>query len=152
MIGSVGENATLRRGFYYKSTQPSIHLYAYAHPSGNTLNNNVLLGRVAGVVALKRIASSNDVSLEEIGKGLCQHVVGMNPKRIGSPDDEPAKEKDDEECLIHQEYLEDQSVTVNEVLEESGVEVIDFRRFECGQVVNSGSEKTLEALETCQWG
>lgn len=150
MIGSVGENATLRRGFYFKTTQPSIHLYAYAHPSGNTLNNNVLLGRVAGVLALKRISSSNDVCLDEIGRGLCQHVVGMNPKKVGTLDDEPAKEKDDEECLIHQEYLEDPSVTVQEVLEESGVEIVDFRRFECGEVVNSGGEKHLETLETCQ--
>lgn len=149
MIGSVGENATLRRGFCLKATQPSIHLYAYAHPSGTAINN-VLLGRVAGVVALKQIASNDDVSLDEIGRGLCQHVVGMNPKRIGTPDDEPAKEKDDEECLIHQEYLEDQSVTVKEVLEESGVEVVDFKRFACGEVVNSGSEQPLELLETCQ--
>lgn len=149
MIGTVGENATLRRGFGLKATHPSVYLYAYAHPSGTTVNN-ILLGRVAGVVALKQVATNDDVSLDEIGKGLCQHIVGMNPKRIGTVDDEPAKDKDDEECLIHQEYLEDQTVTVKEVLEESGVEVLDFKRFECGEIVNSNNEQPFELLETCQ--
>lgn len=150
MIGSVGENATLRRGYCFKTAQPSIRLYAYAHPSGNVIND-VLLGRVAGVVALRQTAPNEHVSLDEIGRGLCQHVVGMNPKRIGTADDEPAKEKDDEECLIHQEYLEDDSVTVKEVLEESGVEIVDFKRFECGEVVNAANEqRPLELIETCQ--
>lgn len=149
MIGTVGENATLRRGFCLKATEPSIHLYAYAHPSG-TINNSVLLGRVAGIVALRQVVPRDDVSLDEVGRGLCQHIVGMNPKRIGSSDDEPAQESDDEECLIHQEYLDDQTVTVKEILEESGVEVVDFKRFECGEVVNAPMEQPLELIETCQ--
>lgn len=149
MIGTVGENATLRRGFCLKVTEPAVHLFAYAHPSG-TINSGVLLGRVAGVVALRQVARRDDVSLDEVGRGLCQHIVGMNPRRIGSSDDEPAQESDDEECLIHQEYLEDQTVTVREILEESGVEVVDFKRFECGEVVDAPTEQPLELIETCQ--
>lgn len=149
MIGAVGENATLRRGFCLKVAEPSVRLFAYAHPSGN-VKNDVMLGRVASIVAVRQIQPNQDeASINEIGRGLCQHIVGMNPKRIGSPDDQPAKDSDDEECLIHQEYLQDETVTVKEVLEESGLEVIQFKRFECGEIVNT-TEQPLELIKTCQ--
>lgn len=123
-------------------------LYAYAHPSG-TVNGNVLLGRVAGIIALRQTAPNDEVNVDEVGRSLCQHVVGMNPKRIGSPeDDRPAEDADDEECLIYQDYLEDQTVTVREILEESGLEVVDFKRFECGEAATV--QQPLESVETCQ--
>lgn len=74
----------------------------------------------------------------------------MNPKKIGSQTDQPAKNADDEECLIFQEFLEDESVTVKEILEDGGLEIIDFKRFECGENTNAADEGTLGVLETCQ--
>lgn len=148
MIGTVGENATLRRGFSLKTNTDNISLYAYAHPSGNQ-KGNVLLGRIAGVVALRQIAPK-ETDLDSIGKGLCQHIVGMNPKKIGSSlDDKPAKDSDDEMCLIYQEFIENPEFTVQEVLEENGVEVVDFKRFECGENLEE-DEQPLELRQTCQ--
>lgn len=72
-----------------------------------------------------------------LGKHLCQHVIGMSPNRVGvEGKDEPAKNADDEKTLIFQEYLLDPTTPVNEVLLENGVEVVDFMRYECGEVLN----------------
>lgn len=58
----------------------------------------------------------------------------MNPDKIGEKGkDEPTPDKDDEKCLIYQEYLLDTSVMVDEVLNEHNIEIIDFQRFECGK-------------------
>lgn len=147
MIGTVGENAILKRGVSLKA-ENGVRIYGYAHPSG-TDKNSVLLGRVCGVVALKQTEDLQDVDLDQLGKDLCQHVVGMDPKRIGSDDDKPAKNTDEEECLIYQEFINDNSILVKDLLSENGAEVVDFKRFECGELNNSITE-SLDMLETCQ--
>lgn len=148
MIGSLGENASLRRALCLKAGD-SLHLTGYAHPSG-TSQNNVLLGRFGSLVTLKQ-TEPKEVNIAEVGTNLCQHVVGLNPQRIGSEDDQPAENSEEETCLVYQDYLMDESVTVNEMLAESGLEVVDFKRFECGEDVASGIlEKPLDAVETCQ--
>ncbi|KAK5646417.1 hypothetical protein RI129_004881 [Pyrocoelia pectoralis] len=145
MIGSLGENATLRRAVCFKADN-DIHLSAYAHPSGMQ-QNNVLLGRLGGLVAI-RPKNEKEVDIEVLGKNLCQHVVGMDPKKIGTSDDEPASNVDDETCFIYQEYIVDDSITVNEVLNENDVEIVDYKRFECGENINNSSP--LSTIETCQ--
>lgn len=74
----------------------------------------------------------------------------MDPKKIGTPDEEPSKNKEDEICLIHQEYLLDESITVKEVLEENKLEIVDFKRFECGETISNVGDQPLEFVETCQ--
>lgn len=143
-IGSLGENATLRRAVCFKADK-GIHLSAYAHPSG-TQQNSVLLGRLGGLVAMRQ-KIDKEVDMENLGRNLCQHVVGMDPKKIGTSDDEPSPNSDDETCLIYQEYIVDDSIMVNEVLDENGVEVIDFQRFECGENTDG---VPLSNVETCQ--
>ncbi|KAL1379590.1 hypothetical protein pipiens_020278, partial [Culex pipiens pipiens] len=65
----------------------------------------------------------------------------MKPTRLGDKArDEPAADKDDETCLIYQEYLADPSYTVGEVLEANQLEVVDFQRFECGEKVKAEDE------------
>jgi len=146
MIGSLGENATLRRAMCLKADK-NVHLSAYAHPSGTEINN-VLLGQFAGLIAIKQ-KEPKDIDIQQLGKTLCQHVVGMDPKKIGNLSDEPAKNPDDETCLIHQEFLIDSTTTVNNVLEENGVDVVDFKRFECGESLAVGV-RSLPVVETCQ--
>ncbi|KAF5288624.1 hypothetical protein FQR65_LT11995 [Abscondita terminalis] len=148
MIGSLGENATLRRALCLK-VDDNVHLSAYAHPSGIE-RDNVVLGKFGGLVAIRQ-KISKDVDLQVLGKNLCQHVVGMDPKKIGTDSDKPAPNPDDETCLIHQEYIIDNNATVSDVLEEHGIEVIDFKRFECGEdLCRDFNEKPLSAVETCQ--
>ncbi|KAJ8952265.1 hypothetical protein NQ318_007432 [Aromia moschata] len=130
MIGTVGENATFKRALCFK-VGSGINLAGYAHPSGNA-KDNVLLGRLGGLLAYKPLEPSED--LHEISKGLCQHIVGMDPKKIGNATDEPAKNRDEETSLLHQDYLLDDSVTIKEVLEGNKLEIVDFKRFECGRV------------------
>lgn len=121
LIGTVGENTSLKRALCLK-VKDGIHLTGYAHPSGTSINN-VLLGRLAGLVALK--TADKNAFVEDVGKNLCQHIVGMNPSKIGSDSDAPAKNKDEETCLIHQEYLLDESLSVKDLLDEHKVEVVD---------------------------
>ncbi|EFA03187.2 elongation factor Ts, mitochondrial [Tribolium castaneum] len=146
MIGTVGENASLKRGLCVKAPS-DVHLVGYVHPSGS--DGSVLLGKIGGLIALKQL-SSKCADLDEIGKKLCQHIVGMNPQKIGTSDDEPAKDKEEEVCLIHQEFLLDDSVTVKEVLDEHEIEVVDFKRLECGGDTVEGVNQPLELIETCQ--
>jgi elongation factor Ts len=146
MIGSVGENASLKRAFCFK-VRDDVHVTGYVHPSGS--DGSVLLGKIGGLVALKQLVPK-DVDLDQIGRELCQHVVGMNPKKVGTSLDKPAKDKEEETCLIHQEFLLDDSVTVQQVLEENEIEVVDFKRFECGEHTSEGADQPLELLETCQ--
>lgn len=139
MIGTVGENASLNRAICYKAPQ-SINLTGYVHPSpsGDVPSDIPQYGKYGSILAFR---NTNPDSNGEVAKKICQHVVGMKPARIGDKRrDEPAKDKDDETCLIYQEYLADPSYTVGEVLEANNVEVVDFQRFECGEKVKSEDE------------
>lgn len=146
MIGTVGENASLKRALCIQAG-PGIHLTGYAHPSGG-LNNNCQLGRLGGILVYKT-SEKNDTT-NEISRGICQHIVGMDPKKIGSSTDKPAANKDEETCLIYQEYLLDDSLTVNDVLVNNNLEIVDFKRFECGESANAIGDQPLEYVETCQ--
>lgn len=140
MIGTVGENAILRRAACFKGTN-SLTLTGFAHPSSSvsTVENESQLGRFGTIVALK----CDTLPSQELRKNICQHIVGMNPKKIGIKDhDQPNESKDDEDCLIHQEYLLDPTITVDQLLNENNVNVIDFQRFECGEQVQTIAEKS----------
>ena len=97
----------------------------------------------------------------DLGRQLCQHIVGMNPLAIGeppSPKDQPTIEEEkpvssgdigvhdddletvevkkntmDETLLLHQEFLLDTDLNVHEFLLQNKAEVVDFIRFECGE-------------------
>ena len=122
----------------------------------------------------------------ELGRRLCQHVVGMYPKSVGTLDDYRALEaakaaaaaeaaataaaaessssssssdedssgSDDEEMkpkkaveeeaeetvMLRQEFLLDSSIRVGQLTQESGVTILDFARFECGEVLPEDEE------------
>lgn len=139
MIGTVGENASLNRAICYKAPE-SINLTGYVHPSpSEEVPSDVpQFGKYGSILAFKHTDTDSN---GDVAKKVCQHVVGMKPSRIGDKTrDEPAKDKDDETCLIYQEYLADPSYTVAEVLEANHVEVVDFQRFECGEKTKAEEE------------
>ncbi|XP_001655529.2 elongation factor Ts, mitochondrial isoform X1 [Aedes aegypti] len=144
MIGTVGENASLNRAICFKAPE-SINLTGYVHPAPT---EEVPLdvpqfGKYGSILAFKHTSADSN---GEVAKKVCQHVVGMKPAKIGDKTrDEPAKEKNDETCLIYQEYLADPSYTVAEVLEANNVEVVDFQRFECGEKIKTDDE-TVRAV------
>lgn len=131
LIGTVGENATVRRAICFK-TNNELSLFGYTHPSKDSTipqPNEVRFGRYGAIVAFRSAETNLDLQ-----KNLVQHIIGMDPNKVGEKGkDEPVENKDDEKCLIHQEYLLDPSATVGEILQENQLEVVDFQRFECGE-------------------
>ncbi|XP_076764219.1 elongation factor Ts, mitochondrial [Xylocopa sonorina] len=140
-IGSVGENINIRRALFM-SVQPGVHLYGCTHP---TPVNPVppSFGRYGALIALK-----SEERKEILGLQLCQHVIGMNPVKVGDPRvDFPAENIDDELVMLYQEFLLDPSVSVQQLLQNEQVEILDFVRFEMGEIVED--RQTLDSVETC---
>uniref|UniRef100_A0A1B0DH25 Translation elongation factor EFTs/EF1B dimerisation domain-containing protein n=1 Tax=Phlebotomus papatasi TaxID=29031 RepID=A0A1B0DH25_PHLPP len=134
LIGTVGENATLRRGIGFKSEYKSIFLSGYAHPPQSN-RDGFAFGKFGAIVAFRRIDTPQDLMLE---RRICQHIVGMNPKKIGKKNIDIANvNADNEDILIYQEYIADTSKTVGEVLDESRLQVLNYTRFECGEESDS---------------
>lgn len=142
MIGSVGENAQLKRAVCFKVPQ-SIQLIGMSYPSQTNRiveDGEVQSGSIATILGIR---SSTEIS-DELKKNLCLQVIGSNPLKIGNKEkDKPAKDVDDETCLIHQEYLFDTSIKVGELLEEKQIEIVDYQRYKCGD--NEESEENLNA-------
>lgn len=125
-IETIKENITFGRAIGFR-VGAGVILHGCTHPIA-TINENVLYGKYGALVALK--APSGPIG--DLAKNLCQHIVGMNPKRIGQVGvDEPNADSDNEECIIHQEFVLDPSKTVGELLKENQIELLDFHRFGC---------------------
>lgn len=148
-IGSVGENAVLRRAECWKANSSDVKISGYTHPAP-PVPGEYSSGKYGALIAYKQ-----PKDIEDIGRQLCQHIVGCAPRKIGDKDkDKPAKNSDDETCLIFQEYLLDPSFTIEEVLEQHKVEIVDYIRFSCGEIVEAsmpGVEKQpLDTMQTLQ--
>lgn len=137
IIGNVGENATLRRATCFKTSDP-ITLFGTTHPSQLATSSNVHLGKYGSIIAYK--STGNLDGNADLQKNICQHIIGMNPSKVGVTDvDRPSEDKDEENCLIYQEYLLNPSITVGELFTENSLEIVGFNRFECGENI-----KTIE--------
>lgn len=148
-IGTVGENAVLRRAECWKANSKDVKIAGYTHPAP-AVASEYSAGKYGALIAYKQ---SGDT--EDIGRQICQHIVGCAPNKIGNKEtDKPAKNSDDETCLIYQEYLLDPSYTIEEILQQHNVEVVDFVRFSCGEAVEAsmpGVEKQpLDTVQTLQ--
>ncbi|XP_067001413.2 elongation factor Ts, mitochondrial isoform X2 [Anabrus simplex] len=137
-IGTVGENLALRRATCYLADDNTL-LSGYAHPEP-TAHSGVLLGKYGAVVAFKATGAPGNI--KDAGQQLSQHIVGMNPLKIGSPgEDIPNSNPDEESCLIHQDFLLDPTLRVGDWLGDTGISVLDFTRFQCGEQVDVPVEK-----------
>lgn len=138
MIGLVGENSSLRRAVCFK-VPDEIQLTGMAYPTAtNALatDGTVQLGAYGTILGLR----APHIVSDELKKNLCMQVIGMNPLKIGNKEqDKPTVEKEDETCLIYQEYLfgGEDSIEVGEMLETNQVDVVDFQRYRCGENVQS---------------
>ncbi|XP_063529453.1 elongation factor Ts, mitochondrial isoform X2 [Cydia strobilella] len=148
-IGNVGENAVLRRAECWKANNEDLRIAAYTHPAPAAAGA-YSAGKYGALLAYRQLADTEDV-----GRQLCQHIVGCAPAKIGDKNiDKPAKDSDDETYLIYQEYLLDPSYTVQEILEQNKVEIVDYVRFSCGENAEAnmpGVEKQpLDTVQTLQ--
>lgn len=143
-VGNIGENMSLRRAAFLQTSFPGGVIGSYIHSmQGSGKVGECTVGKFAALVSvLPDGADINQQTMIEIGQRLSQHVVGMNPLKIGDPEnDTPASNKDNEKCLIFQEFLMDESKTAGQYIAESSVTVADFVRFECGEEL---SEEMVE--------
>ncbi|KAL6254622.1 hypothetical protein P5V15_013929 [Pogonomyrmex californicus] len=141
-IGNVGENISLKRALVISVQSPDVRLFGCTHPAPmNPIP--VSFGKYGALVAIK--CKEND---EMLGTRLCQHIIGMDPQKIGNPRvDEPHNNMDEEQCMIYQEFLLDPSLSVQQLLAEAQAEIVDFARFEIGEEVDE--ESTLKNAQTC---
>lgn len=133
MIGTVGENASIKRAIVYK-TPESVSISACIHPSPETFEEGKVFTGKYGAIAAFNSNTEKSEEIQSIHRKICQHIVGMKPKKIGDVEvDKPSEDKDDEKCLIFQEYILDPEMTIGEILKENNIKIIDFQRFECGE-------------------
>lgn len=70
--------------------------------------------------------------LRELGRRVAQHVVGMAPTALGTPEDELGG--DTESRLLAQGSLLEPGVPLGRYLRDhGGLQVWDFLRFQCGE-------------------
>nr|XP_050851806.1 elongation factor Ts, mitochondrial isoform X2 [Vespula vulgaris] len=140
-IGIIGENITLRRALCMR-VQGDAAIFGGTHPAPmNPIP--ISFGRYGALIAVK---GKEDKMI--LGTQLCQHIIGMNPFKVGNNMvDQPNIDVDNETCLIYQEFLLDPSLSVQQVLRDAQVEVLDFARFEIGERMNGN--KLLDSVEVC---
>lgn len=110
--------------------------------------NTIMLGKY-GTIAAFNSNIENTEEIRQVHKKICQHIVGMKPQKIGDKEkDEPNEVKDDETCLIHQEFLLDPEQTIGEILQENNIKIIDFQRFECGENSKMSEEASVSAAKS----
>ncbi|EDM16509.1 rCG59852 [Rattus norvegicus] len=127
--GTLGENMSLKRAAWVK-VPSGFYVGSYVHGEMQSPSlQNLVLGKYGALVICQ--TPEQITNLEEVGRRLGQHVVGMAPLSVGSLDDEPGGET--ETRMLPQPYLLDPSITLGQYVQPQGVTVVDFVRFECGE-------------------
>ncbi|TRZ11738.1 hypothetical protein HGM15179_015374 [Zosterops borbonicus] len=129
-MGRLGERLALRRAGWLRA--PGGFVATYAHgwvPPGPP----VAMGTYGALVACGGPAPGPpSPELQELGRRVAQHVVGMAPTALGSPEDELGG--DTETRLLAQGSLLEPGVSLGQYLRErGGLQVWDFLRFQCGE-------------------
>ena len=103
------------------------------------------MGKFGAMITFSQSDTSSEgsdkapLSCSEFGRQLCQHIVGMNPVKIGSVDEKPNENKEEEKSLLHQEFLLDADLMVSDFLNNNRAVVHNFIRFECGEELDTDS-------------
>ncbi|XP_022079297.1 elongation factor Ts, mitochondrial-like [Acanthaster planci] len=150
-IGKIGENMTLNRALCMMA--PADHFIGtYVHSvQQRQQKSKCMVGKYGALVAFRRTEDAlTEFRPDDIGRRLCQHIVGMSPltvgehaevtkvettreqepKPVGSSEGEDSKVETE---MLRQEYLLDPTITVGELIRQESLEIVDFARFECGE-------------------
>jgi translation elongation factor EF-Ts len=76
--------------------------------------------------------TKSDEEVDEIGKQLAQHIIGLNPQTIEPKAGAEALGDDGPTPLLQQQFFFDKQITVSQYKNDSNIKVFDFIRFECG--------------------
>lgn len=141
LIGKIGENTVLKRAICYKTAE-SIKLFGFTHPAPEKIEDGKVFMGKYGTIAAFNSNTENTEEVRDVYRKVCQHIVGVNPTKIGNPEtDKPNEVKDEENCLIFQDFILDPEMTISELLEENDIKIIDFQRFECGETASIDSNQ-----------
>lgn len=145
-VGNIGENIAVRRGVFLRAVNKEL-VASYVHSTGLQSGQirRCSVGKYGSLVLCdedlsETLPTERPVSMEELGRQLCLHIVGMNPQSIGAMTDNPSEDSENEVKLIHQEFMLDTNLRVLDVLQQNGAKVLDFVRFECGEVLSEEFE------------
>lgn len=144
LIGTLGENMSVRRAVVF-NIQPNQHLSWYMHGSAAKPMNQCHFGNYGALVNMTFSEPNVNYNYFDIGRQVCQHIVGMKPVTIGempaiTADTSEIKFSDDETRLLYQEFLMKSDARVADFLAEHKAVVNDFVRFECGELVEGEPE------------
>ena len=140
-IGKIGENLILRRGVFVAAPTNGILNY-YIHSTGKQINSDLDVGKYGAIIALENIDKSQTVNESSkvqqlnLSRQLCQHIVGMNPLRISRDHN---KNDVDEDALLDQAFLLDSSIQVGELVKRENLKILDFIRYQCGEMKEDGN-------------
>ncbi|XP_032994356.1 elongation factor Ts, mitochondrial isoform X1 [Lacerta agilis] len=140
-IGKLGENMVIKRAVWI-SVPEKFFIGSYVHgalPEGNPSLSNMMFGKYGALVICCPSEPCEKSDFAELGWRLGQHVVGMAPLSVGSLEDEPSG--DSETKMLAQPFLLDPAISLGQYVQPTGVSVLDFVRFECGEDIElSASE------------
>ncbi|KAM6471312.1 LOW QUALITY PROTEIN: elongation factor Ts, mitochondrial-like [Liasis olivaceus] len=132
-IGKLGKNMVVKR-VACVSVPENFFIGSYIHGSlseRSPLLSNLLLGKYGAMVICSSSEQDQKSDVTELGWRLAQHVVGMAPLSVGSLEDEPGDES--ETKMLAQLYVMQPTISLGQYLQPTGVSVLDFVRFECGE-------------------
>ncbi|CAJ1051089.1 elongation factor Ts%2C mitochondrial [Xyrichtys novacula] len=126
-IGRLGENMSVKRAVTLSvPAEWNVSSYVHGGVSGQT---DVAMGRYGALVVFQ---GGKDGEQHTLGRKLGQHIVGEAPLTLGNMDDLPCGES--ETRLLPQTFLGDPSRTVAEFLRGQQARVLDFVRFQRGEI------------------
>jgi len=126
LVGKIGENIKLKKALAIATGKDNI-IGASSHGNGSTTYNNVHMGTYCAAVVLKPLnpaAAADSSHTSSLARSLSQHVIGMNPKCLDRTEDIA-----EEDTLLCQEFLLDDSKRIGDLVKEAGVEIVDFVRY-----------------------
>ncbi|XP_041036077.1 elongation factor Ts, mitochondrial isoform X1 [Carcharodon carcharias] len=133
-IGNLGEKMIIRRAAWV-AVPSDWYIGTYVHgmlPVDNPTLAKMTFGKYGALVIYRPLEQNSKINLSELGRRLGQHIVGMMPLSVGSMEDPPGD--DTETKMLAQPFLLDSSTTVGQFLYTNGVSLLDFVRYECGEV------------------
>ncbi|XP_044299243.1 elongation factor Ts, mitochondrial [Varanus komodoensis] len=140
-IGKLGENMAIKRAAWV-SVPEKLFIGSYVHgtlPEGNPWLSNMMFGKYGALVICSPPEQCQKLNLAELGWRLGQHVVGMAPLSVGSLEDEPGD--DTETKMLAQPFLLEPTISLGQYIQPTGVSVLDFVRFECGEDTESAESE-----------
>jgi len=124
LVGKIGENIKLNKALAIATHKENI-IGISSHGNISTTVNNCVMGTYGAAVVLKPQSQSIEKTLiANLAQSLSQHVIGMNPKCL-----KPTKDIPEEDTFLCQEYLLDDKRTISDMVDEAGVEIVDFVRY-----------------------